>query len=642
MNVLTAFVVAACGLAVGAGATLAALRGTRASFVRPAAEPRSAQARAERLHRLAAALSRAGNAHDVGVAFLDQALEQLGAQGGSLALRTEDASGLELIAGRDMPGAASRLLSIVPVHEAFAIAMAYRERRPAFAATFAELEQRFPTSAHTFGPRAQAIYALPLDVGGDTVGAFNLHFDHEHEVGAADAEFLGTMARLCGQALERALLAEAESRARERAEESARYAGSLYSLGMRLASALTPADVASTVMREAIEQHGAVAAAVGIIDRARREVELLVDDGYPEQALDVLRRFSLDAPIPAAAAARTSSPVLVGTLEERSERFPLLPPALGDGSVAIACLPLRVADRTYGVLILRYTNERAFGDDERRFLLTLADDCSQALERARLYEREHHIAHALQQGLLPAALPTGPGLDCAVAFAPMGEGNEVGGDFYDLFRTDEGYMVLVGDVCGKGPEAAKLTALCRYTLRTAGMLGFGPSRTLALLNRAFLDQVPEASLFCTVAVASVVPSDSGAGVRATISAGGHAPPLVARHDGTVESPAVRGGALGIVEDPPLREIAIDLAPGDMLIFVTDGIEEARDAAGGFYGRERLIASVRRVLATGAAASASAVVAAVRSDVDAFRGDVSLPDDIVILTAGFGDPATTEP
>ena len=118
-------------------------------------------------------------------------------------------------------------------------------------------------------------------VNGEPAGAFNLFFDHPHEVSAPDAEFLATMAQLCGQALERALLAEAESRARERAEETARYATSLYSLGMRLASALTPLDVAATVMREAIEQHGAAAAAVGLIDQERGEVELLAEDGYP-------------------------------------------------------------------------------------------------------------------------------------------------------------------------------------------------------------------------------------------------------------------------------------------------------------------------------------------------------------------------
>ena len=633
------------GVAIGVAATLAVRARSRREPHAPAPVARAdaasaVHARSEGLHRLAAALSRAASPQDVGTAFLDQALERLGAQGGSLVLRSADGAALELIAGRDLPGAKASLLARVPIEETFSVTAAYRTGRPVEARTYAELTALFPTSARTFGDGAQAIYALPLNVHGEAAGAFNMFFDHEHEVSADDAEYLATMAELCGQALERALLADAESRARERAEETARYATSLYSLGMRLAGALTLQDVAATVMREAIAQHGAAAAAVGLIDEQHREVELLVDDGYPPAALDILRRFSLDAPIPAAAAARTSSPVLVGTLAERSQRFPRLPKALGAGSVAIACLPLRVADRTFGVLILRYTGERAFGSDERRFLLTLADDCSQALDRARLhaeterlYEREHRIAETLQASLLPAEFPLAPGLDFAAYFAPMGDGNEVGGDFYDVFPKESGYTALVGDVCGKGPEAARLTALCRYTLRAAGMLADAdPSGTLALLNRAILEQAPEAG-FCTVVIADLAPTPHHT-LKVTVSTGGHPPPLVIRSAGEVEELPVRGCVLGAIEDPTLVDSVVELAPGDTLMFVTDGVEETRGAGGGFYGQERVRESIEQALRSGGGATAAALIEAVRGDLDEFRGDQAPRDDVVILAVRF--------
>jgi serine phosphatase RsbU (regulator of sigma subunit)/uncharacterized protein YigA (DUF484 family) len=634
------------GVVIGVAAALA----VRASSSRrpPPAPPPVAQAdqaasehaRAEGLHRLAAALSRAASPQEVGTAFLDQALERLGAQGGSLVLRSADGSALELIAGKDLPGAKASLLARVPIEETFSVTAAYRTGHPVEARTYEEMKALFPTSARTFGQGAQAIYALPLNVHGEAAGAFNMFFDHEHEVGAEDADFLATMAELCGQALERALLADAESRARERAEETARYATSLYSLGMRLAGALTPLDVAATVMREAIAQHGAAAAAVGLIDEQRREVELLADDGYPPAALEVLRRFSLDAPIPAAAAARTASPVLVGTLAERRQRFPRLPRALGDGSVAIACLPLRVVDRTFGVLILRYTGERTFGSDERRFLLTLADDCSQALDRARLhaeterlYEREHRIAETLQASLLPAEFPLAPGVDFAAYFAPMGDGNEVGGDFYDVFATEAGYTALVGDVCGKGPEAARLTALCRYTLRAAGMVAeTGPCGTLALLNRAILEQAPEAG-FCTVVLADLVATSDDT-MSVTISTAGHPPPLVIRRTGEVEELPIRGCVLGAVEEPALVNSVVQLAAGDALMFVTDGVEETRRADGAFYGHERLCGTIERVLRAGGGGTAAALIDALRDDLDEFRGSQSPRDDVVILAVRF--------
>jgi serine phosphatase RsbU (regulator of sigma subunit) len=393
-------------------------------------------------------------------------------------------------------------------------------------------------------------------------------------------------------------------------------------------------------MREAIAQHGAAAAAVGLIDEQRREVELLADDGYPPGALEVLRRFSLDAPIPAAAAARTSSPVLVGTLAERRQRFPRLPTALGDGSVAIACLPLRVADRTFGVLILRYTGERAFGSDERRFLLTLADDCSQALDRARLhaeterlYEREHRIAETLQASLLPAEFPLAPGVDFAAYFAPMGDGSEVGGDFYDVFEREAGYTALVGDVCGKGPEAARLTALCRYTLRAAGMVAeTSPCGTLALLNRAILEQAPEAG-FCTVVLADLV-ATSDETMSVTISTAGHPPPLVIRRTGEVEELPIRGCVLGAVEEPALVDSLVQLAAGDALMFVTDGVEETRRPDGAFYGHERVCGAIERVLRAGGGGTAAALIDALRGDLDEFRGSQSPRDDVVILAVRF--------
>ena len=161
----------------------------------------------------------------------------------------------------------------------------------------------------------------------------------------------------------------------------------------------------------------------------------------------------------------------------------------------------------------------------------------------------------------------------------MGDGNEVGGDFYDVFPKESGYTALVGDVCGKGPEAARLTALCRYTLRAAGMLADAePSGTLALLNRAILEQAPEAG-FCTVVIADLAPTPHHT-LKVTVSTGGHPPPLVIRSAGEVEELSVRGCVLGAIEDPTLVDSVVELAPGDTLMFVTDGVEETRGAGGG--------------------------------------------------------------
>jgi serine phosphatase RsbU (regulator of sigma subunit) len=226
-------------------------------------------------------------------------------------------------------------------------------------------------------------------------------------------------------------------------------------------------------------------------------------------------------------------------------------------------------------------------------------------------------------------LPDPDGLEFAVVFVPMGEGNEVGGDFYDVFRKGDAYTAVIGDVCGKGAEAARLTALCRHTLRTAAMLdGAGPARTLALLNRAILDQTPSVQ-FCTVAATDLMRTDRGT-VRATISSAGHPAPILVRREGGVELPEMPGTVLGVVDDPRLEESRIELDIGDTLVFVTDGVEEARGEDGSFFGRERLEEGIRRAAGSGGWVTAAALVAAIRTDLDEFCGARALRDDVIIL------------
>jgi serine phosphatase RsbU (regulator of sigma subunit) len=157
--------------------------------------------------------------------------------------------------------------------------------------------------------------------------------------------------------------------------------------------------------------------------------------------------------------------------------------------------------------------------------------------------------------------------------------------------------------------------------------GAGPRRTLALLNHAILEQVPDAQ-FCTVAIADLMPLPDGS-LRGTMVSAGHPPPILVRADGAIGEPGAGGTVLGVVEEPRLEEASFELAVGDALVFVTDGVEEARSDDGDFFGRARLRASVERAVASGCD-TAAALVAAVRDDLDAFRGRRELRDDVVLL------------
>ena len=167
----------------------------------------------------------------------------------------------------------------------------------------------------------------------------------------------------------------------------------------------------------------------------------------------------------------------------------------------------------------------------------------------------------MQQSLLPPVLPSIAGVELAARYRPAGEGNEVGGDFYDVFATGrDDWAVVMGDVCGKGAAAAAVTALARYTLRAAAMQARKPSRVLATLNEALRRQQTD-QRFCTVAYVRVRRVEQR--IRATIACGGHPLPLILRANGRVETAGVPGTMLGFFDDPRLVDTAVDLDRGTL-------------------------------------------------------------------------------
>ena len=235
------------------------------------------------------------------------------------------------------------------------------------------------------------------------------------------------------------------------------------------------------------------------------------------------------------------------------------------------------------------------GKSGRRFdqqSLELAEEIGRragaALENARLYDERSHIAKTLQRSLLPAALPEVPGVEVATRFRAMGEGNDVGGDFYDVFPNGSDWTAVIGDVCGKGAEAAALTGLARHTLRAAAMAGETPTRALTLLNEAMLRQQTDGR-FCTVAYGTLRRRDSGVAIE--LAVGGHPLPLVLRRDGSVEEAGEHGTLLGVVDDPAVTDRSLELDRGDSLLFYTDGVTESRGPKGSL-GEEGLASLVR--------------------------------------------------
>jgi serine phosphatase RsbU (regulator of sigma subunit) len=241
-------------------------------------------------------------------------------------------------------------------------------------------------------------------------------------------------------------------------------------------------------------------------------------------------------------------------------------------------LPLKARGSVLGAMtlwIMRPSN--AFDQTAQVTAQRLAQRAALALDNARLHEQQAHIAGVLQHSLLPRSLPEIPGFEIASRFQAAGEAYEVGGDFYDAFRTgSRSWSIVIGDVCGKGPEAAALTSLARYTIRTASNPANSPSAVLRVLHESIGEERADLR-FCTAALMRLDPPSNGRGAaQLTLALGGHPPALTLRRDGRVRMVGEPGTLLGAISDPSVVDVGARLSPGDSLVLYTDGMLETRN------------------------------------------------------------------
>ena len=374
---------------------------------------------------------------------------------------------------------------------------------------------------------------------------------------------------------DRRLLAELDRLASSgRASERA---ARLYAVAAAFATAATPEAVAAAVLNEGVEALGASGGGV-LLATAEDTLSVPGVVGYDE--------------LPAAVALRTRTSVWLESRVERDRRFPKLA-GMEATTVALCAVPLEVQGRCIGALRFSFTEARLFDDEERRFITALAAQAAQAMDRAQLQRARLDVSRRLQQSLLPPKVPEIPRLDLAVLYHPFGDGIEIGGDFYDVWQIGEGrWAIAIGDVAGTGPEAAAITAVARHTVRALTMVNWEPEQIIRGLNTALYNAAAEDEheRFCTVIFGVVTTDDV---IRVNLASGGHPPVTVRRADGTVEDHVVGGTLLGVFPEPSVGRVELTLEPGDTLLFVTDGVLEAR-RDGVLFDSE----GVKRVLTAG--------------------------------------------
>nr|BFD81096.1 SpoIIE family protein phosphatase [Streptomyces sp. Xyl84] len=338
-----------------------------------------------------------------------------------------------------------------------------------------------------------------------------------------------------------------------------------------LAGALTEAvgvqDVVRLVADEIVPAVGS--RALMILGSQSGRLHVLGHRGYPDpRAVEEFHGTPLGAPTPSTRVLSTGAPAFFESRQQLERLYPVRQ-AVRDGFAAWAYLPLIASGRPVGTCVLSYVRPHPFPADERAVLTSLGGLIAQALERARLYDTKHRLAHGLQQALLPRSLPRLPGFETAARYLPATQGMDIGGDFYDLVPTRPLAAAVIGDVQGHNVTAAALMGQLRTAVRAYTTVGQEPQDVMASTNRLMMELGVELFASCLY-----LRLDPAAGC-AVMSRAGHPPPLLRRPDGRVRVLDLAGGPLlGIDPAATYPTTRVGLPPGSVLVLYTDGLVES--------------------------------------------------------------------
>ncbi len=577
------------------------------------ATERAAQ-RTALLQAVTASLSEALGPEQVAEIVVDRCIAAMGAAAGLVARVVPAAGELEILRSVGYRQDVAQSWRRWPLELKTPLSDAVRTAEPVFIGSREERDAVYPDLPQA-PDENEALSAVPLIVEGRAVGGMALSFHESREFTPEDRAFLMALARQCAQALERSRLYQAELTARAEAERANDRLAFLAEASEILSKSLDYRKTLSEVSRLTVPRLADWCSVDIVEDGVISMVAVAhADPTKVGLARDLRRRFPPDPDAP------TGVPNVIRT--GQPEMWPEIPDdlieAVEDPEIrrlvrdlhlrSVMIVPLKSRGRVLGTITFVWAESgRNYGPADLALAQDLARRVGQAVENAMVYRERDHIAKTLQQSLLPPDLPDIPGIELAARYLPAGAGSEVGGDFYDVFDTGDGaWGLALGDVCGKGPDAAAIMGVARYTLRAAAMRERRPSRILETMNEAVMQQTVDGR-FLTVAYTRIRPGANF--VRLTVSCGGHPLPRVLRASGAMETAGKPGTLLGLFPDPELSDDTVDLGPGDAMVVYTDGVTDSPGFEEG-TGERRLT----EVLAGCAGLSAAEIADRIERDV----------------------------
>jgi PAS domain S-box-containing protein len=416
---------------------------------------------------------------------------------------------------------------------------------------------------------SESAMIVPLAAWGPVLGAISFFLDDPgRRYGRDDLAFAQELARHAALAIDNGRLHRAEQEAHAALQVVAERLDRLHKVAAALSRAVTVPDALNAILVEGIGASGAVAGVVGLVSEDGETVEVAAARGYAERAIEAWRTFPVARRLPLSDVVRTGQAFFCESGADRDARWPAF---TGMGtSNAMVGLPLALHGKVRGALALTYETDRSFPQQERELLLTVARQCAQALERARLYEQEHEIAVAVQRSLLPKDVAVSEEVAVAARYLPASPGLEIGGDWYDVMRVGPRELIVsIGDVVGHGLKAAATMGQLRNATRAYALEHSSPAEIVARLND-FVERFPDGE-FSTLFVARL---DLEHQVLEYTNAG-HPPPVLRRPDGeTVWLEEGRTFPIGVDTGAP-PSATVDFEPDTMLFLYTDGLVERR-------------------------------------------------------------------
>jgi PAS domain S-box-containing protein len=582
------------------------------------------------LQRITESLALARTTDDVVRTVVDDIGQVAGAATATLVLG--DQGRLEVLGTSDDREALEQWTRDAPPESNAIVVQAMSERRVVVAGPD-ELAARWPTISRVV-PAGETIVAIPLLLHDGVVGGLVLRLPASSG-GRHDDVFLTAAAVQTAEALSRVRreaageAASAESavttaRLSLVAEASEAFALSLdWRITLRRVADLCVPRIAEVAIAFAIDGEEVVAS------------ELV----GPPAADDHLRRLLERWPDATRHRRGTESALFADltAVDPADPRAALAADLATAGLTSALTVALRADDRIVGLLVLATTGTRQLDADDLALAVEIAGRAGQAMRNAARFQERSHIADTLQASLLPPATPSVPGLEVATRYFAVGEGIDVGGDFYDVFRMGtagaplDQWAVVIGDVRGKGSEAARISGTARHAIRAAALHESSPAAILRQLNELLLvsgsdDLEPR---FCTAVVAAVTPGGDAASI--TLAVAGHPAPILLRSDGTTQPVSASGTMLGVLDDAELGDETLRLGPGDALVLYTDGVTE-RHVGGRFFDEDTFASVLSRCTGFTAPVLAERIETASR----AFLEDLP-SDDLAIVVIRVPEP-----